>query len=269
LNKSLFLITKQEFMRVVILGAGCVASHLTRALLESAINLTQIYNRTIENAQSIAKEYNLSFTDKISQIHKADLYIIATTDDSIEEISYHIPFDDALVVHTAGSLGTDVLKGDYRKGVLYPMQSFTTTKAIRYEDVPFLIETDEESDYEMLEKLLKKISFKVFRTTAAQRAKMQLAKVIVSEIVTYMYSKAEELSADAGLPYESLHPVINETSRKGTEQKPFETLAQAIFLSNEKMLEKHFGILLPGDPFYQVYEGILTDIRKKYAKEEV
>lgn len=255
-------------MKVVILGAGHVAAHLTRALLESAISVSQIYNRTLSHAEEIAKQYNLAYTDKISQIHKADLYIIATTGDAIEETSYHIPFDDVLVVHTAGSLGMDILRGGYRKGVVYPMQSFATTRALRYEEVPFMVETEHEEDYIALEKLLKKISFKVYKTTLESRSRMQLAKVMACDMVNYMYSYAEKLAAEAGVPYESLLPVIEETAKRAGEQLPSESLKDAVFLNNDEgMLERHYKLLKQDDIMLHIYELMSKEFVKRFKNE--
>ena len=125
---------------IVILGAGNVAFHLTRALIENTLNVRQIFNRTLEKAQEIGEANRISYTDKISEIEKADLYIIACADSGIEEFSHYIPYDDVLVVHTSGSSPMSVLKGDYRKGVFYPLQTFSKKRTMRYDNIPFFIE---------------------------------------------------------------------------------------------------------------------------------
>lgn len=113
---------------VVIIGAGNVAFHLTRALIQNTVNVRQVFNRTLSKAEELGNTYNIKFTNKISELEKADLYIIAASDVAVEELSHYIPYQDTLVVHTSGSLDTKVLKGNYRKGVFYPLQTFTQKK---------------------------------------------------------------------------------------------------------------------------------------------
>lgn len=250
-------------MKVVILGAGSVAAHITQALLESAIDVGQIYNRTLEHAQAIAKPYNLSYTDKISEIQKADLYIIAVSDDSVTEVSYHIPFDDCLVVHTAGSLGIEALKGDYRKGVVYPLQNFTSGIGVRHEKVPYLIESLSDEDYQVLYKLFTKISEKVYRVNADQRLKMQLAGVFVSSFVNLLYNVGEELCTDADLPFSILIPAIEETAMKVRDVNPSKVYPLLALNNEEKTIEKHLELLKNKESISRLYQQITAEINKR------
>lgn len=250
-------------MKVVILGAGNVASHLMRALLDSTVHVAQIYNRTLEKAEAIAKPYNLAYTDKISEIEKADLYIISTSDEAVEEVSYHIPFKDVLVVHTAGSLGVDALKGPYRKGVLYPLQTFSTEKGVRYEKVPFFIETEEEEDFKILEKLMLKVSEKVHRITMEQRAKLHLSAVFVCNFVNYMYSIGEKLVEEAGLPFQTLIPLIDETCQKVHEMTPVEAQTGPARRDDQIIIEKHLEMLKGQDDLVQLYTLLSKGILKQ------
>lgn len=251
-------------MKVVILGAGNVASHLTRALLESAVHVAQIYNRTLKKAEVIAKPYNLAFTDKISELQKADLYIISTADEAIEEVSYHIPFDDVLVVHTAGSLGIESLKGDYRKGVLYPLQTFSTHKAVRYEKVPFFLETENKEDFKKLEQLIKKISEKVYQITSEQRAKLHLSAVFVCNFVNHLYTIGEKLVEDAGLPFETLVPLIDETCQKIHEIQPKEAQTGPAIRNDQVIIEKHLNMLKNQNDWFQIYQLMTQGIIKQH-----
>lgn len=250
-------------MKVVILGAGNVASHLTRALLDSTIHVVQIYNRTLEKAETIAKPYNLAYTDKISELKKADLYIISTSDNAIEEVSYHIPFKDTLVVHTAGSLGIDSLKGHYRKGVLYPLQTFSINKGIRYEKIPFFIETEEENDFKRLEKMILKVSEKVSRITETQRAQLHLSAVFVCNFVNYMYSIGEKLVQEADLSFQTLIPLIDETCQKIHKTSPIKAQTGPAKRNDQNIIEKHLTMLKDEHSLSQLYALMTKNILKQ------
>ena len=57
----------------------------------------------------------------------------------------------ALFVHTAGSMPMDVWKGEaVRYGVLYPMQTFSKSRAVDFSTVPFFIEGSGREEAEAL-----------------------------------------------------------------------------------------------------------------------
>ena len=63
--------------RVVILGAGRVATHLAPALMEAGCNITQIWSRTLVSAQQLAESLGVSYTNNLNEIvTDADVYIL-------------------------------------------------------------------------------------------------------------------------------------------------------------------------------------------------
>ena len=88
---------------VCLIGAGNVGQQFYQAFKKSQIaEVTQWYNRTKSTISSFENE--VTITDEISDLTKADLYILAVSDDQISEISKTLPFSDRLVVHTCGAV---------------------------------------------------------------------------------------------------------------------------------------------------------------------
>ena len=109
---------------VVILGAGNVASHLYKAFSSSEnVNVKQWYNRNIDRIASFKHE--VAITDDISKLIEADIYIISVSDDAIAELSSKLPFENRFVVHTSGSVNAYAMDKKNRRGVLYPLQTFS------------------------------------------------------------------------------------------------------------------------------------------------
>lgn len=248
---------------VVILGAGNVAFHLTRALIENTIHVKQIYNRTIGKAKEIADAHNIRYTDQISELDKADLYIISSSDSSIKEISYHIPYEDALVVHTSGSMPIETLKGKYRKGVLYPLQTFTKQRKLNYSEIPFFIETENAEDAEKLEKLIKKVSNEVYRTNAEQRLKLQLSAIWVCNFVNHLYSIGEDICKEVNLDFDILRPLIEETSQKAQVLTPDQAQTGPAKRNDLLVIEKHLSII-KDDKLNLVYKYLSQRISEKF-----
>src|SRR5690606_37285088 len=233
----------QLMKSVVILGAGNVAFHLTRALIQNTVNVRQIFNRTLERAAEVGEANKVGYTDQTSKLEKAELYIIAASDSAVEKLSHYIPFDDCLVVHTSGSLDTNVLKGDYRKGVFYPLQTFTKKKNLRYEDVPLFVEAENEDDEEALYRLADKISHEVHRVDSAKRLKIHMAAIWVSNFVNHLYHIGNKICEENDVPFDVLRPLIEETALKVQDMNPYDAQTGPARRHDEIIMSKHLEIL--------------------------
>lgn len=251
---------------VVIIGAGNVAFHLTRALLQNTVNVRQVFNRTLSKAQELGEANNIKYTDKISELEKADLYIIAASDSAIEELSHYIPYSDSLVVHTSGSLSTKILKGNYRKGVLYPLQTFTKNKPLRYEEIPFFVEAESQEDEEALFKLADRISNEVHRINSDQRLKIHMAAIWVSNFSNHMYSIGESICKESNLPFDVLRPLIKETANKVMTMSPIDAQTGPARRKDDLILQKHLHILTDSSK-QQLYKMISESIQRMYHND--
>lgn len=251
---------------VVIIGAGNVAFHLTRAILQNTINVRQVFNRTLSKAQELGEANNIKYTDKISELEKADLYIIAASDSAVEELSHYIPYDDTLVVHTSGSLSTKVLKGDYRKGVFYPFQTFTKRKALRYEEIPFFVEAENKEDEDALYKLADKISNEVHRVDSEKRRKVHMSGVWASNFVNHLYYVAQSICEEAEMPFDVLRPLILETANKIQDMEPFEAQTGPAKRGDSIILEKHMELLTDSRQ-QQLYQLLSDSIKRTYQND--
>ena len=253
---------------IVILGAGNVAFHLTRALIENTFNVRQIFNRTLSRAQEIGEANLVSYTDKISEIDKADLYIIACSDDGIEEFSHYIPYDDVLVVHTSGSSPMSALKGNYRKGVLYPLQTFTKGRQLRYDEIPFFVEAEHPEDKDSLLELANRISNEVYELDFAKRMEIQMCGVWACNFVNYMYKIAGDICEKNGVSTNVLLPLIKETANKLEELSPYDAQTGPARRGNEVIINRHLNLLEDNSRLYDIYKTITDAIKLEYDKND-
>lgn len=228
------------------------------------MNVRQIFNRTLSHAQEIGEANRISYTDKISEIEKADLYIIACADSGIEEFSHYIPFDDVLVVHTSGSSPISVLKGDYRKGVLYPLQTFTKTKKLRYDEIPFFIEAENAEDTQKLKEVALRISNDVFELDFASRMEIQMCGVWVSNFVNHMYKIAGDFCEKNNVPFDVLLPIIKETAEKVDEMKPYDAQTGPARRGDEVIINRHLELLQKDSRLLQIYQILTDSIKREY-----
>lgn len=199
-------------VRVILLGGGNLASHLAKAFSNSSeIELTQIFNRTLSHI--IDNKDIAPVTDSLDELLEADICVICTSDAAIDCISQKLMHKNCLIVHTSGATSMDVLQNK-RKGVFYPLQSFTKDAVIDFSKIPFCLETNNAEDYLLLEKMALAIATKVYTMSSVQRKKLHIAAVFVNNFVNYMYHIGEDICNKNGIPFEVLYPLIQETAEK-------------------------------------------------------
>lgn len=210
----------------MILGRGNVASILADGLREAGVPPVQMWHRGEELCPD------------------GDLYIIAVKDDAVAEVARLCP-SSALVVHTAGSVAMDVIP-QQRRGVLYPMQSFTKGRRIDWSRVPFFIEASSEADCALLETFAHRLSSSVFRLTSEQRKTLHLAAVWVSNFPNHLWTVASDLLEREGVPFSVMLPLIEETAAKVQELTPREAQTGPARRADQKVMQAHEA-MLPDD----------------------
>lgn len=198
-------------IKVVIIGSGKVAEHLTTALSASAeINLSQIYTRRALSFQTVTTEVVYS----LSELDDADIYIIAVSDSAISEVSSELDFENRFVVHTSGTMPLTAVNPKNRRGVFYPLQTFSKNREIDFNIVPICLESENETDYEVLETVAKAISSSVYNITSKQRKALHVAAVFANNFTNHMYAQAAEICENNNVSFDILKPLITETASK-------------------------------------------------------
>ena len=73
--------------KIVLIGAGNVATHLGSALCGAGYDVVQIYSRTKESAMELAGKLSTEYTVSIDDIRcDADMYIVALKDSALQEL---------------------------------------------------------------------------------------------------------------------------------------------------------------------------------------
>jgi len=252
-------------IKVVLLGSGNVAYHLALALKSADhVDLIQRYSRNGNNNSSF--DTSLPCTNQLKDLKKADLYIIAINDDSISSFSKKLQSLDGLVVHTSGSIGMKELDENLRRGVFYPVQSFTIHKKIDFKKVPLIIEADSKEDLQMLQTLASTLSDQVFELNSSEREKLHISAVFANNFSNYMFACADALCKEFKLPFDVLKPIILETAKKIQNIDPFEAQTGPARRNDQATIEKHLA-LLQGEK-KEVYQLLSKAITKSYQLKE-
>ena len=73
--------------KIVLIGAGNVATHLGSALCGAGCDVVQVYSRTKESAMELADKLSAEYTVSVDGIRcDADMYIVALKDSALQEL---------------------------------------------------------------------------------------------------------------------------------------------------------------------------------------
>jgi len=240
---------------VVIIGSGNVAQHLIKAFAKSnKINVVQVFSRNKESVSSLLDSSKI--TNTYAEITNADLYIIAVSDNVIHEVSKNLPFQNKLVVHTSGSMAMADLDDKNRKGVFYPLQTFSKSKEVDFREIPFCLETENQEDYQLLETVAQSISEKVFHINSEQRKALHVSAVFVNNFVNHLYQIGNDICNENNIPFEILLPLIQETTNKISTLSPKEAQTGPAKRGDTQTINLHLAFL-SDDTQKEIYK-ILT-----------
>ena len=229
-------------IKVTLIGSGNVAQHLLSAFNKStAVELVQVFSRRNESVSHLIPVEKI--TTDLDSLAEADVYIIAVLDDAIATVTSRLPFKNRLVVHTSGSASMQSLNDNNRKGVFYPLQTFTKGKEVDFKTIPICIESQFNDDYNVLKKVADTISDKVFTINSEQRRSLHVSAVFVNNFVNHLYSIGNAICDDHQVPFEILQPLIRETADKILTLTPNEAQTGPAKRNDRTTIESHLDFL--------------------------
>ncbi len=229
-------------INVTVIGSGNVAVHLIKALgTAPQVQLVQAVARTPQQLHGLLP--NEKITADFNKISEADVYLIAVADGAIAEVSGRLPFTERLVVHTSGSTGMEALNAKNRRGVFYPLQTFSKAKEIDFKAIPLCLEAENEADFTTLKTLAEALSDTVYGISSAQRQALHVAAVFASNFANHMYAQGAKVCEEHGIPFAILQPLIQETAAKIATLHPLQAQTGPAIRHDEKTIQKHLDFI--------------------------
>jgi predicted short-subunit dehydrogenase-like oxidoreductase (DUF2520 family) len=251
-------------IKIVIIGSGNVAQHLIEAFAKSAtIEVIQVFARRKESLIPLFDTNKI--TDDYNNLAKADLYIIAVSDDAIAKVSSQFPFENRLVVHTSGSVSMNSLAAKNRKGIFYPLQTFSKDKAVDFSSIPICLESENDSDFELLQNVAASISKAVFKINSEQRRALHISAVFVNNFVNEMFRIGHEICDENKISFEILKPLILETVSKVMTLSPAAAQTGPAKRNDTQTIDAHLKFL-SNENHSKIYK-ILTQSIQNNGKE--
>lgn len=254
-------------MTIVIIGGGNLAYHLARVIENNPnLHLVQLCNRS-----EFTAHFDVINTDKITNIRQvcdADIYILCVKDQVIGEVSAQLPFQGRLVVHTSGNTSMGELAQGNRKGVVYPVQSFSKEKEIDFEQVPICIEAENVTDRELLRKLAEQLSSKVFEMDSEQRKYLHISAVFLNNFTNHLWYLSQQICQKQQIPFEALRPLLAQTLQKAFAEDFYQLQTGPARRADWTTINSHLN-LIEEPVVKEIYKQITNSIIKTYGGKEL
>lgn len=252
-------------MNVVCIGAGRLAHHLMPELQHAGCNIKQVYNRSLQSARALADKLHVDdYTSDLSKIDtSADLYVMALSDDAINEVALELKKKNALggiVIHCSGVLGMDIIPFKLR-GVFYPLQTFSEDHQIEWKSTPVVITSDNEFVINKLKDLAGKISKNVYEITDQQKTILHLAAVFANNFANHMLTIAENICEENKIPFEILKPLIQTTFEKALHHGPSGSQTGPAVRGDDMTIDRHIQLLKDYPQLLEMYDAITKSIK--------
>lgn len=254
-------------MNVVFLGAGNLATRLSLEMHRAGMSIRQIYSRTPESAELLAKRLGCIWTTAPEDvIADADLYVFSLKDTVLAELVSRIKPNQGMWVHTAGSMPIDLFEGyAARYGVLYPLQTFSKERAVDFSAIPIFIEANTQEATVRLKGVADALSGNVRLLSSEKRKHLHLAAVFACNFTNHIYALAMNLLQEQDIPAAVLLPLIDETAAKIHTLSPAEAQTGPAIRYDENVINKHLAMLSDPD-LKSVYQLLSQSIYKEALK---
>lgn len=256
-------------MKVSIIGAGNVATHLALALKKSGHEIVQIFNRSNDAGKELAHTVAAAYTSDASELLEADIYLVAVKDDVIEEVANLLSFTKRVVAHTSGTKSKEILKqASENYGIFYPLQTLKKKLKVDFKNVPVLIEGSNEEADRLLGELARSISQNVHRVSEEQRLWIHVAAVFANNFTNHLYGISEKLLAERQLPFDILKPLIFRAIENLALSSPEQLQTGPAARNDVQVIEKHLSLLANHQQLQQIYELLSQSIITQFHQQQ-
>jgi predicted dinucleotide-binding enzyme len=203
-------------MDIVIIGSGNVAAVLGRKFISAGHRIVQVVGRNAKAASALAYEWDTASTNYLIALNKnAEVYIIAVSDDAIDDVVRELKLPGKVVAHTAASVPKEVLKkATEHYGVFYPLQSLNKDMKT-LPDTPIFYDGSDDITKKKLQTLANSISKeKVAEAGDDERLKLHVAASRIKEIAPQQVQTGPALRHDSETIHKHLELLKNHPQLK-------------------------------------------------------
>ena len=244
---------------ISIVGSGNVATRLCYAFQDAGVKVLQLLSAS-DSGKKLAEFFGIERVENPSELMPADVVLLCIKDDALTP-EYIMQFpDNILLCHSSGSVSMDVFGKRIHAGVFYPLQTFSKIREVEFENIPVCLEARDSQDLVVLKQLASTISNDVRIITSAERKKIHLAAIFVSNFANHLYKIAKDLLEENQIDFDILKPLIMETAAKVQEMNPAQAQTGPALRNDNKIIEEHLELLTHKPDYQYIYKIISKSI---------
>lgn len=256
---------------IAIIGAGNLATHLSKALRNQGHNIVQVYSRTEKSAKTLSNILETEYASSPTQITLcADLYFVALKDSVFADVLGQVDFKNKLLVHCSGSLPLSILQNySENTGVLYPLQTFSKSRELDFSKVPLFVEANSLKNEKTLVEIANSLSNTVSVLNSEKRKSLHISAVLACNFVNHMYTLAGEFLSSKDIPFDVLEPLIEETAQKVQDMNPKTAQTGPAVRFDENIINDHLNHLSVFPNTQELYKSISKSIFETHQEKYI
>lgn len=240
--------------RVLLIGTGRLAFHLGHALKRGKAKLAGVVGRDAAKVKALAKRLRCDGFLFGEALPACDLMLVAVSDDAINAAARLLPKTKAVVAHTSGAQGMQVLGKQARTGVLWPIQSLSPGAPIDLSATPIVVDASDREARVVMLNVARHISSNVHELPHKQREGLHLAATIASNLPVFLLGEAGRLLKEQNLDPALLLPLWKSSTERALAVGAADALTGPARRGDRKTVDKHL-LRLKGE----------RDLRRAYA----
>lgn len=250
-------------MKVVIIGAGNVATHFALAFKAVNVQVAQVWSYHYQNAVLLANQVNAVAIKDLSALDQnADVCLIAVKDDTISGLIPQLLGFKGIVAHTSGSVSIKVFEDLFDNyGVCYPLQTFSKNKVVSFSNIPLCLEANNENTLIILKEICSKLSANVIEVDSEKRKILHLSAVFACNFTNHLYALAQQFLTVNGLDFDILRPLIEETASKVQNELPLNVQTGPAIRNDNETIKKHEQLLKEQPALLDIYKTLSESIK--------
>jgi predicted short-subunit dehydrogenase-like oxidoreductase (DUF2520 family) len=254
--------------RISFVGAGRVAGSLCKELFIAGLSIDLIVSESEINGCSLAESCDAGWSSELIFPDSTDIIIVSVPDHRLESVLSKIRCrQQTLVVHTAGSFGMDIFPEQIiKRGIFYPLQTFSRERKVDFKDLPFLIEASDIQSLAVLSSLAETIGGKVHLVDTEHRRLLHIAAVFICNFTNFMVTEGAGIALKAGFSMELLTPLLKETISKAVASGAEKSQTGPAVRNDRNTIEKHLELLSYSPDLQKLYSEVTEAIIKYYNK---
>lgn len=245
-----------------------MAYFLATRLHQAGFVCKGIWGRNEKEAKKLAQILHTDIFRSLSEISDEEgMCLIAVSDAAIKEVSAQLQLKNTVVIHTAGSVSTDVLK-QKNKAVLWPVYSILKNDLPQERNIPIICEANNPHAKKTVLSIAHAISEKVVTANYEQRQWMHLIASFLNNFTNHLMAIGEVLCKEQHIDFGLFRPILEQTFERIENNSPIKLQTGAAKRNDINTMQKHLSLLAGYPQWQEVYQILSTSIKDLYSHKD-